>query len=70
MSPLKVDGGAGGAIRTAFIDFKATVEVDEVIWEALGVITAGALGLLVTETDPLEGKCCCGFLDSHSVPLS
>lgn len=26
--PLKVDAGAEGAIGTAFIDFKATVEVD------------------------------------------
>lgn len=41
VSSLKVDGRAEGAIRTVFIDFKATAEVDEVVWEALVVSRVG-----------------------------
>lgn len=56
--PLKVDAGAEGAIRTVFIDFKATVEVDEFVRKPLVVSRVGACWL--TETEPLQGSCC-GF---------
>lgn len=48
-----------GAIRTVFIDFKATVEVNEVVRKPLVVSRVGACWL--TEKEPLQGSCCCGF---------